>query len=110
MIDNYINPRIGDTQLRACASNTSTSSITTSSPMAAAPVASSHPRRSTTSMSSCAHRSADAARRSLVATNVALAAHAPHARPRARRGPETWTAGQLRHYLVRFPPFDGHLP
>ena len=57
MIDNYINPRSATPSCAACVSNTSTGSITTFSPLAAAPVGSSRPRRSTTSMSSCAHRS-----------------------------------------------------
>ena len=43
---------------------------------------------------------ADAVRRSLVGSNVALMAHAPRAQLRARCGPETRTAGQLRHYLA----------
>lgn len=43
---------------------------------------------------------ADAVRRHLVETNVALAAHAPRSTPRARRGPETWTASQLSRFLA----------
>jgi hypothetical protein len=43
---------------------------------------------------------AAAARRSLIGSNVALMAHAPRAQPRARCGPETWTASHLRWYLA----------
>ena len=42
---------------------------------------------------------ADATRRQLVDVNVALLAQAPRSQPRARRGPETWTAIQLRAFL-----------
>ena len=42
---------------------------------------------------------ADATRRQLVDVNVALLAQAPRSQPRARRGPETWTAVQLRAFL-----------
>jgi integrase len=42
---------------------------------------------------------ADATRRQLVDINVALLAQAPRSQPRARRGPETWTAFQLRAFL-----------
>ena len=42
---------------------------------------------------------ADATRRQLVDVNVALLAQAPRSQPRARRGPETWTAIQLRTFL-----------
>lgn len=42
---------------------------------------------------------ADATRRQLVDVNVALLAQAPRSQPQARRGPETWTAAQLRAFL-----------
>jgi len=42
---------------------------------------------------------ADATRRQLVDINVALLAQAPRSQPRARRGPETWTAIQLPAFL-----------
>ena len=57
MIDNYINPCIGDIHLRSYASNTSIACTTTSSPVAAAPAVNSRPRPSTTSTSSSAPRS-----------------------------------------------------
>ena len=100
MIDNYINPRIGDAQLRSLRvehidrlyHDLLTAGSRTGGELASKTVYDVHViMRSSL---------ADAARRSLVTANVALAAHAPHAQPRARCGPETWTAGQLRHYLT----------
>ena len=100
MIDNYINPRIGDVQL--CSLRVEhvdrlyhdllTGGSRTGGELASKTVYDVH----VIIRSSLA----DAARRSLVTSNVALLAHAPRAQPRARCGPETWTACQLRHYLA----------
>ena len=100
MIDNYINPRIGDTQLRCLRvehidrlyHDLLTAGSRTGGELASKTVYDVHViMRSSL---------ADATRRNLVAANVALAAHAPRAQPSARCGPETWTASQLRHYLT----------
>ncbi|HUP75771.1 MAG TPA: tyrosine-type recombinase/integrase [Acidimicrobiales bacterium] len=99
MIDNYINPRIGDVHLRGLRvehvdrlyHDLLTGGSRTGGELASKTVYDVH----------LIIRSslADAARRSLVGSNVALLARAPRAQPRARCGPETWTAGQLRDYL-----------
>ena len=100
MITNYINPRIGDIHLRGVRvehvdrlyHDLLTSGSCTGGELASKTVYDVHVIiRSSLS---------DAARRSLVGSNVALIAHAPRAQPRARCGPETWTAGQLRQYLA----------
>jgi integrase len=100
MIDNYITPRIGDVHLRGLRVEhvdrlyydlLSTGSRS-GGELASKTVYDVHViMRSSL---------ADAAQRSLIGSNVALMAHAPRAQPRARCGPETWTAGQLRRYLA----------
>ena len=100
MIDNYINPRIGDIPLRSLRvehlDGLHHALLTTGSrdggPLASKTVYDVH----------VIIRSAlaDAVRRHLVDTNVALAAHAPRSTPSARRGPETWTASQLGQFLT----------
>jgi integrase len=100
MIDNYINPRIGDIHLRGLRvehidrlyRDLLTAGSRTGGELASKTVYDVH----VIIRSSLA----DAVRRSLVGSNVALTAHAPRAQPRARCGPETWTAGQLRNYLA----------
>ena len=100
MIDNYINPRIGDVHLRGLRiehidrlyHKLLTSGSRTGGELASQTVYDVH----VIIRSSLA----DAVRRSLVGSNVALMAHAPRAQPRSRCGPETWTAGQLHHYLA----------
>ncbi|MEO6493317.1 MAG: hypothetical protein ABIP99_10840 [Ilumatobacteraceae bacterium] len=99
MIDNYINPRIGDIPLRSLRVEHLDSLyhclLTTGSrdggPLASKTVYDVH----------VIVRSSlpDAVRRHLVDVNVALVAHAPRSTPRARRGPETWTASQLGQFL-----------
>jgi integrase len=99
MIDNYINPRLGAIALRSLRvehlDGLYHSLLTTGSrdggPLASKTVYDVH----------VIVRSAlaDAVRRHLVDVNVALAAHAPRSTPRARRGPETWTASQLGQFL-----------
>ena len=100
MIDNYINPRIGDLRLRSLRvehvdrlyHDLLTTGSRTGGELASKTVYDVHViMRSSL---------ADAVRRSLIESNVALTAHAPRAQPRTRCGPETWTAGQLRHYLA----------
>ena len=100
MIDNYINPRIGEIHLRGLRvehvdrlyHDLLTGGSRTGGELASKTVYDVHViMRSSLS---------DAARRSLVGSNVALTAHAPRAQPRARCGPETWTAGQLRQFLA----------
>jgi len=100
MIANYINPRIGDIHLRGLRvehvdrlyHDLLTSGSRTGGELASKTVYDVHVIiRSSLS---------DALRRSLIGSNVALMAHAPRAQARARCGPETWTAGQLRHYLA----------
>jgi integrase len=99
MIDNYINPRIGSIALRSLRvehlDGLYHSLLTTGSrdgrPLAPKTVYDVH----VIVRSSLA----DAVRRHLVDTNVALTAHAPRSTPRARSGPETWTASQLGQFL-----------
>ena len=100
MIDNYINPRIGDVHLRGLRvehvdrlyHDLLTTGSRTGGELASKTVYDVHViMRSSLG---------DASRRSLVESNAALMAHAPRAQPRARCGPETWTAGQLRQYLA----------
>ena len=100
MITNYINPRIGDAQVRCLRvehldrlyRELLTSGSRTGGELASKTVYDVHViMRSSL---------ADAVRRSLASSNVALDAHAPCAQPRARCGPETWTACQLRDFLA----------
>jgi integrase len=99
MIDNYINPRVGDIPLRSLRvehldglyHSLLTTGSRDGSQLASKTVYDVH----VIVRSSLA----DAVRRHLVETNVALAAHAPRSTPRARRGPETWTASQLGQFL-----------
>ena len=100
MVDNYINPRIGDIPIRALRvehidhlyQGLLTHGSRTGGELANKTVYDVH----------VIIRSSlgDATRRHLVGTNVALVAQAPRAQPRARRGPETWTAAQLGGYLA----------
>ncbi len=100
IIDNYINPRIGDIHLRGLRvehldrlyHDLLTTGSRTGGELASKTVYDVH----------VIIRSAlsDAARRSLARSNVALLAHAPRAQARARCGPETWTAGQLSQFLA----------
>ena len=100
MITNYINPRIGDAQVRCLRvehldrlyRELLTSGSRTGGELASKTVYDVHViMRSSL---------ADAVRRSLASWHVALDAHAPCAQPRARCGPETWTACQLRDFLA----------
>ncbi len=92
MIDNYINPRIGNIHLRGLRvehvdrlyHDLLTGGSRTGGELASKTVYAVHV---------IFHSSlADAARRSLVRSNVALAAHAPRAQPSTRCGVETGTA------------------
>jgi integrase len=100
MIDNYINPRIGDIPLRSlCVEHLDGlyHSLLTAGSRDAGPLAS----KTVYDVHVIVRSSlADAVRRHLVETNVALAAHAPRSTLRARRGPETWTASQLSRFLA----------
>lgn len=100
MIDNYINPRIGDIPLRSLRVEHLDGlyhSLLTTGSRDAGPLAS----KTVYDVHVIVRSSlADAVRRHLVETNVALAAHAPRSTPRARRGPETWTASQLSRFLA----------
>ena len=100
MIDNYINPRIGDIPIRALRVEHIDHlyrELLEHGSRSAGALAS-----KTVSDVHVIIRSslADATRRHLVASNVALVAQAPRAQPRARCGPETWTAAQLGRYLA----------
>lgn len=100
MIDNYINPRIGDIPLRSLRVEHLDGlyhSLLTSGSRDGGPLASKTVYDVHVIVRSAL---ADAVRRHLVDTNVALAAHAPRSTPRARRGPETWTASQLGGFLT----------
>ena len=100
MVDNCINPRIGDIPIRALRvehidhlyQHLLTHGSRTGGELANKTVYDVH----------VVIRSSlgDATRRHLVGTNVALVAQAPRAQPRARCGPETWTASQLGRYLA----------
>ncbi|MEO6494034.1 MAG: hypothetical protein ABIP99_14490, partial [Ilumatobacteraceae bacterium] len=100
MIENYINPRIGDIPIRALRvehvdhlyQDLLTHGSRNGGELANKTVYDVH----VIVRSSLA----DATRRHHVASNVALVAQAPRAQPRARCGPETWTASQLGRYLA----------
>jgi integrase len=99
MIDNYINTRIGDIPLRSLRVEHLDGlyhSLLTTGSRGAGPLA---PKTVYDVHVIVRSSLADAVRRHLVDTNVALAAHAPRSTPRARRGPETWTASQLSQFL-----------
>ena len=100
MIDNYINPRIGDLDLRGLRIehvDRLYHDLLTTGSRAGGELASKTVYDVHVIMRSSL---ADAVRRSLDESNIALTAHAPRPQPRARCGPETWTAGQLRQYLA----------
>ena len=100
MVDNYINPRIGDIPIRALRVEHIDNlyrellehGSRTGGALADKTVYDVH----------VIIRSSlgDATRRHFVGTNVALVAQAPRARPRARCGPETWKASQLGRFLA----------
>lgn len=100
MIDNYINPRIGDIHLRGLRvehiDRLYHDLLTTGSRVGGELECKTVYDVHVIVRSSLA----DAARRSLVGSNVSLIAHAPQAQARGRCGPETWTASQLRQYLA----------
>ena len=110
MIDNYINPRIGDIPMRALRvehidhlyQDLLTHGSRTGGDMANKTVYDVH----VIIRSSLA----DATRRHLVNSNVALVAQAPRAQSRTRCGPETWTAAQLGRYLAGAAHQRGVLP
>lgn len=99
MIDNYINPRLGDVPLRSLRAEHLDSlyhALLATGSRDGGPLA---PKTVYEVHAILRSALADAARRHLITTNVALIAHAPRSTPRARRGPETWTASQVGQFL-----------
>jgi integrase len=100
MIDNYINPRIGDVPLRALRcehldrvyTDLLTAGGRTGGELASKTVYDVHVIMRASLK--------DATRNHLIPINIALGAHAPRPDPRAKRGPESWTAEQLAAFLA----------
>jgi integrase len=99
IVENYINPRLGDIQLRRLRAEhldrlyleLLTTGNKHGEPLAPKTVYDVH-----VVLRACL---GDAKRRHYLATNIALEARPPRPQAQARKGPETWTAEQLRAYL-----------